>query len=95
MRTFIFWNCPLSTPRNNKAYKGVVGGLMWDQFLVGARAGHGYCYLIDAETPKKAKALLDSAEQSSQPSILTYGEKAKQIVQKFLVLSQVKKNAAS
>ena len=69
MKTFIFWN---------KKYQGVVGGGLWDQFLVNARNGHGICHLIDANTVKEAKEKIPNAVVSQVPGVFVHGDLAVQ-----------------
>lgn len=67
MKTFIFWN---------KKYQGVVGGGLWEQFIVNARAGHGTCHLIDANSVKEAKEKIPSATATYTQGVFVHGELA-------------------
>ncbi len=75
MKTFILWR-DIWDRTERKAYKGVVGGLMWDQFIVNARNGHGYCYLVDAKNVQEAKANVERCQSTSIRFVKVYGEKA-------------------
>lgn len=81
MKVYVFWRDRYDRTER-KAYKGVVGGGMWDQFLVNARNGHGYCYLVDGINVASAKANLDRTASTSIPFVQVYGEKAKDVVRK-------------
>lgn len=60
MRTFIFWN---------GKYKGVVGGALWDQFIINARAGYGTLHLIDGESVADAKSRMTQAIATNIPNV--------------------------
>ena len=81
MKVYIFW-ADRYDRTERKVYKGVVGGLMWDQFIVNARNGHGYCYLVTAKDIATAKSNIDRAESTSIPFVQVYGEKAKEVLRK-------------
>jgi len=71
MKTFILWQ-----DGRNKMYKGVVGGALWDQYLVNARLGHGSCYLVDGNSVKEAKENAGKVQATSFPNVFVYGENA-------------------
>lgn len=74
MKTYIFWN---------GKYKGVVGGGLWDNFLVNARAGHGKCTLVDATSVTDAKSRLGEAKATKFPNVFAHGGFAFGVVLKF------------
>ncbi len=73
MKTFIFWK-----DNNGKkfTYKGVVGGLLWDQFIKNATAGHGFCALIDAKSVAEAKIFLPLKKPTNFKNVEVCGAQA-------------------
>jgi hypothetical protein len=75
MKTLIFWRDRYDRSER-LVYKGKVGGALWDQFIVNARNGHGYCVLIDAKDVKDAQSRLHLRESTSIPFVQVHGEGA-------------------
>lgn len=72
MKTYILWQ----DAGGKCKYQGVVGGGLWDQFLVNARHGHGTCYLIDANDVAGAKVNAERAESTTIPNVRVFGNGA-------------------
>lgn len=77
--TFILWG---ESPSRLK-YSGKVGGGLWDQFIVNAKGGKGYCYLVDAVNVQDAKNKAQLAKQTSSPFIFVHGNGAATALGKF------------
>jgi len=75
MKTLIFWRDRYDRTERT-VYKGKVGGALWDQFIVNARNGHGYCILIDATNVKDAQSRLHLVSSTSIPFVQVHGEGA-------------------
>lgn len=71
MKTYIFWN---------GKYNGIVGGGLWDQYLVNARRGYGTLTLIDGVSVADAKSRLKQATLVS--GVYVHGDQAKKIAER-------------
>ena len=68
--TLIFWN---SDYGKQPKYKGKADV---DQYIMNARNGYGYCYLIDAMNVEDAKNKIASVQQTTIRNVSVYGANA-------------------